>query len=210
MESMRIENHIKKTELLDIDLLTPLQGGLKKLSDENFNKLRQSLIDNGFQFTVHVWEQGGTIYIIDGHQRVHVMKQLRKAGWEIPPINCSFVTASNYSEAKKLILYSVSQYGKIDREGYEEFNMGEDFNMNDYDLPDFYIPLNFDESGLDYSLLEEKTDQEPSDMRDGVKKAIQIEFELEDYEKAFELVKYWRQKGEYVGGMIIETLEAAK
>jgi ParB-like chromosome segregation protein Spo0J len=75
---MRIENHILKTELLDIDQLTPLQGGLKKLSDENFNKLRQSLVEKGFRFTVHVWESGGVIYIIDGHQRVHVMQQMRK------------------------------------------------------------------------------------------------------------------------------------
>ncbi len=141
MESMRIENHIKKTELLDVDDLTPLQGGLKKLSDENFNKLRQSLIEKGFQFTVHVWEQGGTTYIIDGHQRVHVMKQLRKAGWEIPPINCAFVTAATYSEAKELILYSVSHYGKIDQEGFDEFTLDENFDFTKFDLPSFNLDL---------------------------------------------------------------------
>lgn len=141
MTEQRIENHILKTELLDIDSLTPLQGDLKKLSDENFNKLRQSLIEKGFQFTVHVWEQGGTTYIIDGHQRVHVMKQLRKAGWEVPPITCSFVKAATYHEAKELILYAVSQYGKIDRVGFEEFTMGEDFDFSKYDMPDFVIEM---------------------------------------------------------------------
>jgi hypothetical protein len=139
--TMRIENHILKTELLDIDQLTPLQGGLKKLSDENFNKLRQSLIDKGFQFTVHVWESGGVTYIIDGHQRVHVMKQLRKAGWDIPPITCAFVKAATYHEAKELILYSVSQFGKIDQDGFTEFTEGEGFDFAKFDLPDFQIDL---------------------------------------------------------------------
>lgn len=139
--AMRIENHVLRTELLDIGQLTPLQGGLKTLSDENFNKLRQSLIEKGFQFTVHVWESGGVNYIIDGHQRVHVMQQLRKAGWEIPPITCAFVKASTYHEAKELILYSVSQFGKVDSGGFLEFTGGEDFDFGKFDFPDFNIDI---------------------------------------------------------------------
>jgi hypothetical protein len=156
---MKIENHILKTELLDIDTLTPLQGDLKKLSDANFNKLRQSLIEKGFQFTVHVWEQGGTTYIIDGHQRVHVMKQLRAVGWEIPPITCSFVKAATYHDAKELILYAISQYGKLDKQGFDDFVEGEDFNFVQFDFPDFsfdipdFIP---DLPGEDDSLKEKQ------------------------------------------------------
>ena len=47
-------------------------------------------------------------------------------------------------------------------------------------------------------------------MTDGVKKAIQIEFESEHYEEATELVKFWREQGAYVGGMIMEYLKAEK
>ena len=47
-------------------------------------------------------------------------------------------------------------------------------------------------------------------MTNGVKKAIQIEFELEHYESAFELVKFWRERKAYVGGMIMEYLKAEK
>lgn len=146
---MEIKNSIQRVELLDIDQLTPLQGELKKLTDENFNKLRQSLIDKGFQFTVHVWEQGETTYIIDGHQRVHVMKQLRKAGWDIPKINCAFVTARTYNEAKELILYSVSQYGKIDKQGFDDFTLNENFDFLKFDLPDFKIDVPSIDDGND-------------------------------------------------------------
>ena len=47
-------------------------------------------------------------------------------------------------------------------------------------------------------------------MKNGVKKAIQIPFELEHYEEAFELVKYWREQGAYVGMMLIEKLKQEK
>jgi len=47
-------------------------------------------------------------------------------------------------------------------------------------------------------------------MTDGVKKAIQIEFEAEHYEQAYELVKFWRERKAYVGGMIMECLKEAK
>ena len=35
-----------------------------------------------------------------------------------------------------------------------------------------------------------------------------IEFEAEHYEEAFKLVKFWRDKQAYVGGMIMEYLKA--
>jgi ParB-like chromosome segregation protein Spo0J len=64
---------------------------------------------------------------------------------------------------------------------------------------------------VDYSILdEEDLDDELNDMADGVKKAIQIEFEAEHYDQAYELVKFWRERQAYVGGMIIEYLKAGK
>lgn len=134
-----VKNRIIKTELVDISGLTPFQGKLKSLSDANFNKLRKSIIDEGFSFTVHVWENGGVTYIIDGHQRVSVLTQMRKQGIEVPPISCSYVSAKTYRDAKKLVLLAVSQYGKIQRDGFLEFVDGEDFDFGDYDFPDFTI-----------------------------------------------------------------------
>lgn len=132
-----IKNRIIKTELVDIDQLTPFQGKLKTLDDKNFNKLRKSIIEEGFSFTVHVWENGGVTYIIDGHQRVSVLTQMRKQGIKIPPISCSFVSAGTYRDAKKLVLLAISQYGKIQKDGFMDFVQGEDFDFGDYDFPDF-------------------------------------------------------------------------
>ena len=65
---------------------------------------------------------------------------------------------------------------------------------------------------VDYSILDddEEINQQLEDMTAGVKKAIQIEFEAEHYQEAYELVKFWREKEAYVGGMIMEYLKAEK
>ena len=66
-------------------------------------------------------------------------------------------------------------------------------------------------SDVDYSILdEENLDTELDSLISGVKKAIQIEFELEHYETASELVKFFRERKAYVGGMLIEYLKAEK
>ena len=67
------------------------------------------------------------------------------------------------------------------------------------------------ETDVDYSILdEEDVSQQLEDMTGGVKKAIQIEFEAEHYEEASELVKFWRDSGAYIGGMIMEYLKSEK
>ena len=64
---------------------------------------------------------------------------------------------------------------------------------------------------VDYSILDdEDVSQQLEQMTDGVKKAIQIEFELEHYDEASQLVKFWRDKKAYVGGMIMEYLKSEK
>jgi ParB-like chromosome segregation protein Spo0J len=65
---------------------------------------------------------------------------------------------------------------------------------------------------VDYSILDgaDELDDLISDMANGVKKAIQIEFEAEHYEEGYELVKFWRERKAYVGGMIMEYLKAEK
>jgi hypothetical protein len=64
---------------------------------------------------------------------------------------------------------------------------------------------------VDYSILDDDdVSEQLEDMTDGVKKAIQIEFNAEHYEEATALVKFWRERNAYLGGMIIEYLKAEK
>jgi hypothetical protein len=101
-----------------------------------------------------------------------------------------------------------------DNVGYGEW----DFSMlkNDYstdeledwglDIPDFTIPTPIDYSALDGEDISDRLDE----MTDGVRKAIQIEFELEHYEEANELVHFWRAQKLYIGGFLMEKLKEEK
>jgi len=74
-----------------------------------------------------------------------------------------------------------------------------------------FDPSELDNNSIDYDILDdEDLDGTMSDMANGVRKAIQIEFEPEDYDRAFALVKFWREKGLYVGDFLINKLEAEK
>lgn len=62
---------------------------------------------------------------------------------------------------------------------------------------------------IDYSVLEnEEVDGAVEEMGDSVRKAIQIDFELEHYDEAMKLIKSWRERGLYIGGFLIEKLKA--
>ena len=93
-------------------------------------------------------------------------------------------------------------------------NIDFDFELIETEIDkETQIEWGFDfESQPDYSILEnnEDIDTQLSQMTSGVKKAIQIEFENEHYNEAFELVKFWREQGLYIGGFIIEKLKSEK
>jgi hypothetical protein len=187
MSQDEVKNRILKTELVDIERLTPFQGKLKSLSDVNFNKLRKSIIEEGFSFTVHVWENADVVYIIDGHQRVSVLHQMRKQGITVPPISCSFVSAKTYRDAKKLVLLAVSQYGKIQKDGFLEFVDGEDFDFADYDFPD----LTFDISTME-DFIPKLPDE---DEKKGSGMSLEVRVTCDDEDQQQELFLELRERG---------------
>jgi DNA modification methylase len=96
-----------------IDSFKPLQGELKDLSQENYNKLKNSILKHGFNIPVFVWNG----YLLDGHQRQRVLLQ---EGWnvEVPYVE---IEAETELEAKEILLKITSQYGKITLEGLDDF-----------------------------------------------------------------------------------------
>ena len=73
----KIQSKILKTEQIDWKKLEWLQGNLKELSKESFNKLKTSIVKNGFLMPFHVWENGKT-WILDGHHRKRALEELQK------------------------------------------------------------------------------------------------------------------------------------
>lgn len=110
-------------DTLSIDLLSPLQGDLKTLSKENYEKLKAEIIEDGFSFAIHVWEdvRENKIYILDGHQRYATLNKMKADGWSVPEIPIVFVDADNIEHAKKKLAAAASQYGQFNQLGAETF-----------------------------------------------------------------------------------------
>lgn len=107
--------------VVDIDDLTELQGNLKVLPEEQYQKLKKSIIELGFSFPVQSWKSGGKKYILDATQRTRTLKRMRdEDGYEIPPLPVIWVSAKDRKEAVRKLLAAASQYGQVTPDGLHE------------------------------------------------------------------------------------------
>jgi len=118
-ETIRIE--CKGSATKDLSQLEDFQGDLKRLSKENANRLRNEIKTLGFSEPVSVWQHEGRCYILNGHQRVAVLRQMAAEGFEIPALPVSVVEATSIAEAKRKVLALTSQYGEITSDGLSSF-----------------------------------------------------------------------------------------
>ena len=110
-------------DLADLATLRPFQGDLKRLSEENYEKLKTAILKYGFSFPMAVWKDGGRMLCIDGHQRDKVLKRMEQEGYRIHRLPVDYIEAKNEKEAKEKILLATSQYGEMDGESLNNFLM---------------------------------------------------------------------------------------
>ena len=109
--------------LASLDDLIIIQGNFKSLSKSSAQKLRASILQEGFADPIRVWVSGGKMKkhnIIDGTQRITVMRQMRDEGYDIPPLPIDYIEAKTRKEAVRKIIALSSQFGDIDIHGLDE------------------------------------------------------------------------------------------
>jgi hypothetical protein len=193
-----------KIELIPIDDLIPYANNARTHSEEQVLQIASSIKEFGFNAPILIDAKNG---IIAGHGRVMAARKLK-----IEQAPC--VRIEHLSEAqKKAYILADNKIGL--NSGWDDsllkieldFLREQDFDMTLLgwnDLPDF-------DANPDYSILDaEDMGETLNDMAGGVKKAIQIEFEPQDYDEAFELVKFWRSQGLYVGQFLMQKLQQEK
>ena len=121
MDEIKVK--VKTKDVLSISYLNRLQGDLKILTDENYKKLKNEILTEGFCFAIHVWEnkEDAKIYILDGTQRLETLTRMKDEGYKIPQIPVVFIEADNINDAKKILLGGASQYGEYNQKGAEDF-----------------------------------------------------------------------------------------
>jgi hypothetical protein len=105
---------------LPLEKFVELQGELKTLLKEDFEKLKKEILERGFSFTPNVWfdQLNAVCYILDGHQRLRVIRHLvEQEGYTCPPIPYSETFAETYQQAKEKLLSAASQYGRVQNDG---------------------------------------------------------------------------------------------
>jgi hypothetical protein len=178
-----------------ISELKPAPYNPRKSTEKQEQHLKASLEKFGVVEPIIFNKQTG--FIVGGHFRV---RELKKLGYK--EVDCVIVDLSEEDE-KELNVRLNANTGEWDWGQLQTWD-SEQLESWGLDVPEFA-------PDVDYSILDdEDVEGQLNDMTNGVKKAIQIEFEAEHYEEAYELVKFWREQGGYVGGMIMEFLKAEK
>lgn len=134
----------KSAMSLPLESLQPFQGNLKTLTDENYQKLKKEIVNTGFSFAVHCWQNPSdqAWYIVDGHQRASTLTRMRQEGFVVPAIPIVPVEATTFAEAKRRVLQGTSQYGHMTEDGLKEFIIDSKFDIDD-------LAISFDFAGVD-------------------------------------------------------------
>ena len=188
---------------VDIKKIKPNPRNPRIIKDEKFAKLVKSIQDFPEMLEkrplVCFTDIDGKYVVLGGNMR---LKAANEVGLKQLPI----LLADDWTEEQK------NEFLIKDNVGFGEWDWSQLHNEWDVDKLDEWgmdVPQFAPE--VDYSILDdEDVESQLNDMAGGVKKAIQIEFEAENYEEAYQLVKFWRDKDAYVGGMIMEYLKSEK
>lgn len=188
-----------KTEKISIKLVKSNPNNPRIIKDDKFEKLVASIKEFPKMLEIRPIVVNDDMIVLGGNMR---LKACVAAGLkEVFIIKASDLTEQ---EQKQFIIKDNVSGGEWD------------WNMlaNEWDseeLDEWGLDVWQKPAEVDYSLLdgEDLTDI-INEMTDGVKKAIQIEFEAEHYEEAQSLIKFWREQKLYIGGFIIEKLKAEK
>lgn len=197
-------NGAKKVEVIATKDLIPYARNARMHDEMQITQIASSIKEFGFNNPVLIDAENG---IIAGHGRVMAAHKL---GMDtVPCIRLGHLSETQkkaYILADNKLALNSTWDDEMLKIEIEELKLdGFDTNLLGWvQLPEM-------NKQVDYSVLDD-TDVEDTlqNMTDGVKKAIQIEFNAEDYDEATALVKFWRERGIYVGAMLIACLRAEK
>lgn len=172
------------------------------LKDAKFEKLKNSIKEFPKMMELRPIVIDNNNIVLGGNMRLEALKALE---YKLIP-NTWVKKASELTEDEK------QRFIIADNVGFGEWDW--DILANEWDveqLEEWGLDVWQQAPEVDYSILDDDdVSDQLSDMTNGVKKAIQIEFESEHYDDAYELVKFWRERKAYVGGMIMEYLKSEK
>ena len=80
---MKIDVKIQKMERVPWESIQDLQP-MDFKNDYHSEKIKQSILKNSYASPIHVWDDNGQLYAVDGHLRMDLLKELKSEGVDIP------------------------------------------------------------------------------------------------------------------------------
>jgi hypothetical protein len=80
---MKIDVKIKKMERVPWESIQDLQP-MDLKNDYHSEKIKQSILKHNYASPIHVWDDNGQLYAVDGHLRMDLLKELKGEGVNIP------------------------------------------------------------------------------------------------------------------------------
>ena len=171
----------------------------RTIKDDKFKKLVKSIKEFPQMLEKRAIVVDEAMMVLGGNMR---LKACKDAG--IKKVWVDVAEGWTEEQKKEFIVKDNVGFGDWDWDAIA--NEWEEDKLDDWGL-DVWQP----EDDVDYSILDDDdlTDQ-LKEMTEGVRKAIQIEFEADHYDEAADLVRFWRSKDAYVGKMILDFLKSEK
>lgn len=187
-----------KVQKLSISKIKLNPTNPRVIKDDKFQKLVKSIQDFPEMKEIRPIVVNQDMIILGGNMRFRAMQE---AGVKDIPV---IVVDWDEQKQKEFTIKDNLSFGEWDWDALANDWDSELLNEWGLNVPKF-------ETQVDYSILDEvDLSSELSEMTNGVKKAIQIEFEAEHYEEASELIKFWREQKLYIGGFLMEKLKEEK
>jgi hypothetical protein len=188
-----------KIETVKISAVKSNPNNPRIIKDDKFKKLVTSIKEFPQMLDIRPIVVNDEMIVLGGNMR---LKACIEAGIK----EVSIIKANDLTPEQQ------NEFIIKDNVGFGEWNWDDLANSWDTEqLTEWGLDVWQQAPEVDYSILDEAdVEDQLNDMTNGVKRDIQIEFEAEHYEEAYALVKFWREKGGYVGGIIMEYLKAEK
>lgn len=187
-----------KTQVVKIASVKPSPNNPRIIKDNKFKKLVKSIQDFPEMLKLRPIVVDDDNFILGGNMRY---KACVEAGLK----EISIIKATELSEEQKqeFVIKDNSSFGEWDWDVLA--NEWDNTKLNEWGMDVWEANEDIDYSILDDDDFEASVD----DMNSNSKKAIMIEFDITDFDEAYELVKFFREQGN-LGKTMINMMRAEK
>lgn len=171
---MKIDVKIQKMERVPWESIQDLQP-MDFKNDYHSEKVKQSILKHNYASPIHVWDDNGQLYAVDGHLRMDLLKELKSEGADIPDkLPVVFLDLPDKETAVKYLLEVFNtKSNPINQDSLNQWMDELDVTLEELDVSMDDLHVEIEDNMDDYA------DDLPKDNESAMPKKPTIEIQLE-------------------------------